>query len=153
MAISSHAFTKLRARQKKYLEGLAMGKTRQQALDYAGYSETTRPCRVENSSVKAAFTKLMQRAAPAHKVAARIAEGLDATETKFFQKDGIVTDQKDVINWSERRAYAELAAEYGGYKETEKQPLANIGVQVTVEHIGNQDPVATEAVATVEVIG
>ena len=42
-------------------------------------------------------------------VANRIKEGLDAQETKFFQKDGVVTDSRDVIAWSERREYAALA--------------------------------------------
>ena len=42
-------------------------------------------------------------------VAGRIKEGLDAQETKFFQKDGLVTDSRDVIAWSERREYAALA--------------------------------------------
>jgi hypothetical protein len=46
-----------------------------------------------------------------------ISDGLEATETKFFQHEGRVTDSKELINWSERRAYAELAAEYGGYAE------------------------------------
>lgn len=43
------------------------------------------------------------------KVAQRIKEGLDAMETKFFQKDGIVTDSRDVIAWGERRGYIETA--------------------------------------------
>ncbi len=30
-------------------------------------------------------------------------------ETKLFQKDGVVTDKRNLVNWSERRASAELA--------------------------------------------
>ena len=125
-------FTKLQPRQRLYLEGLAQGKSRSQALDYAGYSENTRPSRVENASVKAAFARLVRRAAPAHKIAARIAEGLDAMETKFFQKEGLVTDERDVINWPERRAYAELAAKYGEYESQSDLPSAGISVRVEI---------------------
>ena len=57
----------------------------------------------------------MERRIPAYKIVERIAEGLDTTESKFFHKNGIVTDQRTVVNWSERRQFAQLAAEYGGY--------------------------------------
>lgn len=130
-------FTKLNVRQRKYLDGLSQGLTRRQALDYAGYSETTRPVSVENSSVKAAFARLIRRAAPAHKIAYRIAEGLDAKETKFFQFEGRVTDQRDVIAWGERRAYAELAAKFGEYsQDSANSSSVAVGVKVIVEHIG-----------------
>ena len=41
-------------------------------------------------------------------------------DTKFFSSEGSVTDSRDVIAWSERRAYAEMAASYGGYFVPEK---------------------------------
>jgi hypothetical protein len=47
-------------------------------------------------------------------------EGVGATETKFFSHEGKVQDSRDVVAWSERRQYAELAAEYGGYHVPEK---------------------------------
>ena len=40
---------------------------------------------------------------------------MTATETKFFSHEGVVQDKREVPAWSERRQYAELAAEYGGY--------------------------------------
>ncbi len=43
-----------------------------------------------------------------------------ATETKFFSHEGLVQDQREVPAWSERRQYAELAAEYGGYHKPAK---------------------------------
>lgn len=42
-------------------------------------------------------------------VAKRIQQGLYAMETKLFQKDGVVTDKRNLVNWAERRASAELA--------------------------------------------
>ncbi|MGA9471970.1 MAG: hypothetical protein WBV36_05875, partial [Terriglobales bacterium] len=59
------------------------------------------------------------QAVPAHLLTKRIAEGVSAHETKFFQKDGVVTDQRDVVAWGERREYVKLAAEYGQYVEPE----------------------------------
>jgi phage terminase small subunit len=137
-------FTKLSLRQRRYIEEVAKGKSRHQALIAAGYSPTNRPCRVENASIKAAFSRLMRQAVPAHKLAQVIAEGVEAIETKFFQEKGMVTDQRDVIAWSERREYARLAAEYGQYKEEEKQQTPALAVQIVVEHIGNKDPVSAE---------
>lgn len=52
---------------------------------------------------------------PAEKIVKRINEGLDATETKFFQFQGEVQEQHDVISYGERRQYAALAAELGAY--------------------------------------
>lgn len=113
--MKSGDFTKLQPRQRKYLEGLARGMSRREALRAAQYSENTAPSRVENASVKAAFARIVRRAVPAHKIAQRIAEGVDATATVFFQKDGAVVESRDVIAWGERRKYIQLAVEYGGY--------------------------------------
>jgi phage terminase small subunit len=140
-------FTKLKPKQRKYIEGVVKGMSRTEALRYAQYSETNRPVRVENASVKAAFARLVKRAVPAHVLAQRIAEGLNAEETKFFQKDGVITDKANVVAWSERREYAKLAAQWAGYSDTTesaKSPV-NVGVQVLVEHIGSKDQAAAKA--------
>jgi phage terminase small subunit len=145
--MKSTDFTKLTLRQRKYIDGVTKGMTRTEALRYAQYSETTRPSSVENASIKAAFARLVKRAVPAHVLAQRIAEGLNAEETKFFQKDGVITDQANVIAWSERREYAKLAAQWAGYSdaaENAKSPV-NVGVQVLVEHIGSKDQATTKA--------
>jgi hypothetical protein len=97
--------------------------SRREALRAAQYSENTAPSRVENASVKAAFARIVRRAIPAHKLVQRIAEGVDATETVFFQKDGVVLESRDVIAWGERRKYIQLAAEYGGYVQRGKSDV------------------------------
>ncbi len=94
-----------------------MGKTKRAAKRYAQYAESTSPSRIENQSVRAAFARLIKQAVPAHVMVRRIAEGVSAHETKFFQKEGVVTDQRDVVAWGERREYLKLAAEYGQYVE------------------------------------
>ena len=118
--------------------------SRQEALRYAKYSDSTRACRVENASIKAAFARLMKRAVPAHVLAQRIAEGLNAEETKFFQHEGKITDQANVVAWSERRQYAQLAAEYAGYAEDENAASkAGVSVELVVKIIGNNTPTET----------
>jgi len=50
-------------------------------------------------------------------------------ETIFFRHRGAVTDSVNVIAWSERRAYAEMAAKYAGYyvdkQESVVDPIPN----------------------------
>jgi hypothetical protein len=69
-------------------------------------------------------------------------EGLDAMETRFFAFRGKVRDTRQVINFAERRAYIELAMEYGGYHQKEKPIEASQppwrGFPVVLEHIGSQ---------------
>lgn len=92
--------------------------TKKDAAVAAGYAITTasNPSYViESSEVKRAFQELIRKKISADKIADRVAEGLDAKETIFFQKDGIVCDSREVVAWGERRAYAQLAAQYGGY--------------------------------------
>jgi len=123
-------FTKLNDRKRMYLRGRAEGMSRTEALRFAQYSANTRPSDVENPSVKAALARLMRQAVPLHVLVKRIAEGVSAEETKFFQKEGIVTDQRNVIAWSERREYLKLATEYGQYIETKADQDAQSKVSV-----------------------
>lgn len=98
-------------RQRKYIKGLVKGKTKKQAKIDAGYAPGTD---VENHHVRAAFQALIRRNIESSRIAQRISEGIDAEETKFFQYKGRLK-QRNVIAWNERREYAKLAAEYGGY--------------------------------------
>jgi hypothetical protein len=113
--MASGDFTRLQPKQRKYLEGRAQGMNKEQAKRFAQYADSTSTASIESSSVKAAFARIVRRSIPAHKLAQRIAEGVDATETIIFQKNGVVIETRNVIAWGERRKYAQLAAEYGGY--------------------------------------
>ena len=115
--MSTPDFTKLNLRKQRYIDGRSQGLSKREAKNLAGYAASTSTYSVENSSVKAALARLIKQAVPAHVMVRRIAEGVSAYETKFFQKEGIVTDQRDVVAWSERREYLKLAAEYGQYVE------------------------------------
>lgn len=84
----------------------------------------------KKKKVAKAFQMLMQEICPAEKIATRIAEGLDAMETKTFS---YVTGSKlkntekhhlehvDYVNFTERRQYAELAAKFGGLVDSKGQ--------------------------------
>jgi hypothetical protein len=104
-------------RQRKYIKERVKGKTKKEAALAAGYSPTTalRTNRIETPNVRKAFAEIIRNCVPGELIGRRIREGLDAVKTEFFSSDGIVTDQRETVAWSERREYAKLAAEYGGY--------------------------------------
>jgi hypothetical protein len=66
---------------------------------------------------------------------AHLRRSIARRETEFFQKEGIGTDQRNVIAWSERREYLKLAAEYGRYIEPkggDQEAKSNVSVGVTL---------------------
>jgi|SRR5580692_8664918 hypothetical protein len=142
-------FRKVTPKKRNYLDQLpdvVSGKlTKRQAARKAGFADSTSISRIETPSLKAAFSRLMRQHVPAHVLVKRVAEGLAAEETKFFQHEGVVTDSKQVIAWSERRQYAQIAAEWGGYVEKDKGSETNVAVgfslynNVTLPKRGNDD--------------
>jgi phage terminase small subunit len=108
------ALRDLPKKKQVYVKQRLQGLSKRASAIKAGYSPTS-VADIETPNVKAVFQQLCQSEVPMKTLAKRLAEGLDATKTEFFQKDGVVTDQRDVVAWSERRAYLELAAEYAGY--------------------------------------
>ena len=130
-------------RLAKFTEGIISGKSMYQASLDAGYSEAyaKNAYKYVMPAAREIFRTALERHAPIGKVTQRIAEGLDAMETKFFQKEGIVTDSRDVINWSERREAAKLAA-FLLDVEPEKPVTLNGGsgmavqVEINLQHFG-----------------
>jgi hypothetical protein len=104
-------------RQVLYMKNLAKGMSKREAAKKAGYSQTCadRPGQAIESKrgIQDNFIDLINRTIPAEKIAKTIKAGLEAKETKFAMLDGKITDHKDVIDYGERRAYAELAAKMG----------------------------------------
>lgn len=137
----------LTARQAKYIAGLAEGKNKKEAALAAGYALSSAHSvrqAVEKPNVREAFAQLIRNTIPAKKIAQRIMEGLDAVETKFFQFEGVVTDSRDVIAWGERRAYAQLAAEYGGRVVPQRPAEPGSGVNILLNFA--RDPIVNEVV-------
>ena len=134
-------------RQKKYINERSKGKNKKQSALDAGYSESTAlrvKQHIETPEVRAAFAVIIRKRIPAEKIAKRISEGLDAIETKFFQHEGVITDQRDVIAWSERRQYAALAAEFGDYVVPKRPAEAGTGVNILLNF--QRDPMVDEVV-------
>lgn len=133
-------------RQRAYAAERAKGKNKKEAALAAGYSPTTalRSNVIETPNFRAAFSHLIRKTIPATKIAKRISEGLDAMETKFFQKDGIVMQTVDVINWAERRQYAQLAAEFGDLVVPKRPAEAGSGVNIQINF--QRDPMPDEVV-------
>jgi len=101
-----------------YVQGRLDGKSKKQAALDAGFSETMAnhaADKIETRDVREAFARLVREMVPPEQIAKTIADGMAATETKFFSHEGVVQDEREVPAWSERRQYAELAAELGGY--------------------------------------
>ncbi len=118
--------TELTPRQAKLLEGIAQLKSQRQAALAAGYSPATatHACRIlEGANVRQEFQTLLRRSVDADKLGQRIAEGLDAMETKLVTYEGQITDRVDLVNWDARLAYIEIAAKYTGY-HVDKQEVA-----------------------------
>jgi hypothetical protein len=114
---------KLPPKKAAYVRGRIDGKSKKQAALDAGFSNTMAEHaadKIETKDVREIFARFIREMIPPEVVARTIAEGLVATETKFFSHEGVVQDQREVADWSERRQYAELAAEYGGYHQPAK---------------------------------
>ena len=114
---------KLSPRKAAYVRGRLDGKSKKQAALDAGYSETMAEHasdKIETKDVREAFAVLIRAIIPPEKIVQAIAEGISATETKFFSHEGVVQDQREVPAWGERRQYLEIAAEYGGYYKPAK---------------------------------
>src|SRR5579859_7584900 len=62
---------------------------------------------LSSKAVKARLSELMEKHPQLNREVRlkKLAEGLDAKETKFFQKDGIVTDSREVIDYPTRHMY------------------------------------------------
>jgi hypothetical protein len=76
--------------------------------------------KIETKDVREAFTALIRETVSADEIAETLKAGMKAMDTKFFSEKGVVQDQRDVVAWSERRQYTQLAAEYGGYYAPDK---------------------------------
>jgi hypothetical protein len=117
-------------RKVAYVQGRIVGKSKKQAALDAGFSETMAnhaADKIETPDVREVFAQLVREMIPPEQIAKTIADGMAATETKFFSHEGVVQDEREVPAWSERRQYAELAAEYGGYHKPAKGDQGQVG--------------------------
>jgi len=57
------------------------------------------PYKIETTDVRDAFAALMRQAVPPERLAKTIAEGMGATETKFFSHEGVGQDSREVAQF------------------------------------------------------
>lgn len=55
----------------------------------------------------------------------KLAEGLNAKETKFFAKDGHVIETQDVVDYSTREGYLDIALDLHGAKQKNQTNVQN----------------------------
>jgi hypothetical protein len=112
-----------KVRARKFVQGVMAGKSMKRAALAAGYPESiaNHPGAKIIPHTIDEFRAELQRRIPIEKLSQRIAEGLDAKETKFFQHEGKVVETREVIAWAERRQYADLAATLKGLAVKEQE--------------------------------
>jgi hypothetical protein len=109
----------LKPRQREYVAGRLSGKSKRRSALDAGYSEmmaNTAAKKIERPSVTDALRSALQDLIPIEHLALRIAEGLDAEVTEFATFQGEICDERNFVDFGERRQYAALAAKVLGVK-------------------------------------
>lgn len=106
-------------RQRKFIKFFVESGNAAEAARRAGYSaRSAKQIASENLSkpdLQLEITDLLgKHGLTDDKLALRITEGVDALETKFFQKDGLVTDEREVIAWSIRHQFVEMVLRLKG---------------------------------------
>jgi hypothetical protein len=138
----------------RFVAGLIEGKSMRRAALDAGYSQSM----ADNAGHKILpgareeFKQELARRVPYAKLVQRIVEGLNARELKLAQFEGEYTDKRYLVDYSERRRYAELVLKLFGYlKEqaeitgTEDAPPLNFNLTVKFRDSIDGRPVESEA--------
>lgn len=114
---------------------VANGEPVRQAMRKIGYADSTADKNQRALVAKPEFQEQVGRIRAAlvakegkvfEKVATVMLDGLAAEETKFFQYEGEVTDERNVIAWGERRQYAELITRLFGELNPKDDPSQRV---------------------------
>ena len=106
----------LNVRQRKYIKSILAGRSKAESVRIAGYGKSMDSSHVEQTpKMKNALCEAMVRnGIDEESLSQKIKDGLNANETKFFSHEGIVTDQRDIPNYSVREKYLRDALEVRG---------------------------------------
>lgn len=127
---------RLSPQQRDLVKNLIKGMTLTQAALKAGYSEKS-PAQCGNQAMRAIRLKVpdvMEKQGLSDKKLIRkyLKPALDALETKFFQKEGNVTETRDVVAWDVRLRALDMAFKLrGSYAATEVENTVNIIHEIT----------------------
>ena len=104
-------------KQARFVEGLTEGKSARRAALDAGYSESSADHATTEilPVVERAFGEVIRSAIPVERLVQRLDEGLDAVEVKVAAFEGKISDQREFVDYGQRRAYAELIVKLGGH--------------------------------------
>lgn len=124
-------------RRKMVMQGLIEGKTVKDAAISAGYSPKSAGQQgheiLSHPEAQQVFARVMEaKGLTDELLAQKIRDLLDAQETKYFQKDGIVTDQREVAALETQRKTAELATKLKGHLKDRSEIDVNIGLMALV---------------------
>lgn len=121
----------LTPKQATYVRSVVLDKTTKvAALEKAGYGRTVTSDVVERSAaVRNALTQAMiDIGVDTNYIAAKLKEGLNATETKLFAYEGKVIDTRVVQDYSTREKYARDVLEVNGFIRNQHIDSLNIGL-------------------------
>src|SRR5438105_11754639 len=104
-------------KRRRFVAGLVEGKSMYRAALDAGYSKSMAKNAGEKilPGARNEFKKELARKIPHAVLIRRIAEGLNAKDTKLAQFEGGFSDERHLVAWETRRRYAELTAKLLGY--------------------------------------
>lgn len=127
----------MKKRAKKFTQALLNGESETQALVTAGYSYNTarsRDCTLltDPQHLKPFISILTETGVTDKFLAEKTKALLDAKKTEFFQKDGKVTDQREVDALETQRKTLELATKLKGHLKEQSQGDINIGLMQMV---------------------
>lgn len=139
----SKEVVKLTDKQRKLVKGVARGDSLGKAAREAGYSSTGNAS-VAMSTIREKFPQLMNRLGLTDEslVNDYLRPGMTAHETEFFQKDGIVTDEREVIAWPIRMRALDMAFNLKG--SYAPKPIFGAlpeghEVSIVIKHIGSDN--------------
>jgi len=126
-----------RYRRRKIIEAALDCKDLKPVAISLGLSPKSADSQIQNimrePAVQQAFTRVMEAEGISDQfLAQKIRDLLDAQETKYFQKDGIVTDQREVAALETQRKTTELAAKLKGHLKDRSEVDVNIGLMALV---------------------
>jgi hypothetical protein len=109
----------LTPRQRGFVVGKLEGKTDRQAALDAGYApstaENTKQKIMSRPEVRQAFQELLDEHLPLEKLVRCITEGLDATQVKFFSREGDVVETVVLPDHRVRLLFVMLALKLKGW--------------------------------------
>jgi phage terminase small subunit len=135
---------KLTNQQRELVKNLTKGMTISDAALKAGYSELW-PRQAGHQALEAIRNKMpevLEKAGLTDEalIDKYLRPALEAEETKFFQKDGQVTDQRNVWAWGPRLTALDMAFNLkGSYAAKKPEDLPPLAVQI-VTNVNFPDP-------------